>query len=752
MKNCISSHFISMRKEFNKFDSFVPAPLFRREFSVTKPLKSAKISISSLGYYELHINGVNITKGAMAPYRSNPEHYIYFDEYNLSEKLNLGNNCIGVILGNGFQNSIVDGWDFRELPWASAPAVSFALELEYTDSTKEILHSDNKVKCADSPILFNDFHYGEYYDARLEQTGWDEPDFDDKDWINAFNVVAPKGEIKLCPVEPIVVKRELTPVSIRPYEDGFIYDFGEDNAGVCKLNIDGKEGQKLLLIYFETLVANKPYTDNLRFQDKTVRFQEQEYTCSGGKTVHIPRFTYFGFRYVYVKGITQEQATPELLTYLVMSSDINENGSFCCDNETVNRIQQATVRSDFSNFYYFPTDCPHREKNGWTADASLSAEQMILNITPENSYREWLLNIYKTMKPSGQLPGIIPTATWGYDWGNGPGWDNVIVYLPYYTYIYRKNTDILKELAAPLMTYLRYLQSCYDENGLIEIGLGDWSEVGERPGLFYTPLIVTASILTLDIATKAAFFYDVLGYEKDKIYAEKMALEMRRSIRNKLIDFNTMTVYGNTQTAQAMGIHYGLFEENEKKAAVLKLVELIHNRGDFIKVGVLGGRVIFRVLADNGYGELAFHMITRPEYPSYGNWVARGATTLFECFDPPTGKIESLNHHFWGDVSAWFYIYLGGMRYNPSGYDHNEINIKPIFIKQLGEVTCSFDCALGRVGTYWKRTGYKITLTVDVPEKAQGVICLPKGYAFENGKTEMPIKNGGYIIIQTDFE
>ena len=146
-----------------------------------------------------------------------------------------------------------------------------------------------------------------------------------------------------------------------------------------------------------------------------------------------------------------------MLTYYIFNSDIKQIGSFSCDNEIVNKLQEATVRSDLSNFHYYPTDCPHREKNGWTADASLSAEQMLLNLTPENSYREWMRNIYKAINEKGQLPGTVPAAPWSYTWGNGPAWDNVIVNLPYYTYIYRGDDSMFEELSEPLMRYLKYL-------------------------------------------------------------------------------------------------------------------------------------------------------------------------------------------------------------------------------------------------------------------------------------------------------
>ena len=449
-----------------------------------------------------------------------------------------------------------------------------------------------------------------------------------------------------------------------------------------------------------------------------------------------------------VSGITAEQANSELLTYLEMSSDIKKTGDFRCSDGTVNKIQEATVRSDTSNFFYFPTDCPQREKNGWTADASLSAEQVLLNLSPEKSYKEWMRNIYKALNDRGQLPGIIPTGGWGYHWGNGPAWDNVIVYIPYYTYKYCGDRQMLEELAVPLMRYLNYLFTRLDDKGLIAIGLGDWCQVGLIEDQFKTPLVVTDTILTCDIAEKAAFIYGELEMEAQKRFALSLAERTRAAFRENLIDKASLTVEGGTQTGQAMALFYGMFTDEEKARALDVLVKYIHEADDHFDTGVLGGKVIYRVLAENGYVDLAYKMITRPDYPSYGNWIARGATTLWEAFYPENGRILSLNHHFWGDVSAWFYIYLAGMKINPTCRDTTEVDIKPCFAEALSEVSAYHDMPDGKISVSWNRNGGKITLAIEAADKLHGKIGLPAGYAFEDGDTEKELKSGNYTVIR----
>lgn len=730
----VNMKFIQRSNHYATKEKQVAAPYFRRNFFVKSQVKKARLCVTGLGFYEVYVNGKNITKGFLAPYRSNLNHYVYYDQYEIAEELVIGTNVIACVVGNGWQNAIGGYiWDFDRASWRGACKVAFELIVIYEDGTEDNIESDALTKTADSPIIFNDLHYGEYYDARREIPGWNLPDYDDSNWDFAEEAPTPAGELKICEAEPIVAAGEMKPVSVTAYEDGFIYDFGVNHAGLCRLKIRGEEGQKILLQHFEAIIGGKPYFKNFRYYPEQ-RFQEDEYICSGkGVETYMPHFTYHGFRYVYVTGITKEQATEELLTYVMLHSDISTRGYFHCDNEVINKIQEATVRSDISNFHYFPTDCPQREKNGWTADASLSAEQLLLNLTPEVSFREWMRNIYKALDQEGQLPGIVPTGGWGYlvpnglPW-NGPAWDSVIVNLPYYTYVYRGDKEILEEAAIPIMRYVTYLYSKINERDLFEFGLGDWCQPNRKSeGDHATPLVVTDSIVTADNLWKAMEIYDALGMLEQKAYVGALYTRLRTAIRKELIDMETASVFGGTQTGQAIAIAYRMFEEEEIPKAVEELVRRIQEKDNFMDTGVIGARVIFRVLAEYGYADLALHMISRPEHPSYGNIIARGATTLWEGFwKDNTCKILSMNHHFWGDVSAWFYTYLAGMRINPTGKNVQEVLISPCFVKEVNAVEALHKLPNGHVHVKWERNEGKIILQVSAPECVKVRINLPR--------------------------
>lgn len=712
--------FITATTEYNTFEKSVPAPYLRKSFNCDIACKGNLI-IAACGFYELFINGEKITKGKLAPYISNTDDYIYYDEYSVA--LEEGENVIGIILGNGLQNNPGGYvWDFDKASFRSAPKVALKLEYKNAQDENKFITSDESFKTHPSPILSDDYRFGETYDANLEIKGWNMQNFDDSNWNFAMRTEAPKGEIKKCEAEPIIVDNEIIPVDIIKDDDGFIYDFGISNAGVCRLKIDGTKGQKITLQHTDLLKDGKFQIDNVWFdrfcweRDRKIVHRDI-YICKGEKNeTYTPTFTYHGFRYVKVTGITAEQASKNLLTFVVFHSDLKSMGSFHCSNATVNKLQEMTRRSDLSNFHYFPTDCPQREKNGWTADAALSCEQMLLNFNPENSFCEWMHNILKAQSSEGVMPGIVPTAGWGYDALNGPAWDSVLFYLPYYTYIYRGDTAMITEAAEAFIKYFKYLETRKDEKGLLNFGLGDWCHVGRHsPEVMpKAPLIVTDSIISMDLANKATFMFDAVGLVEHKRFAESFASDLRKKIRENLIDFSSMTVFGDCQSCQAMGLFYGIFEPVEEKQAFEKLLTLIREADDHIDIGVLGGRVIFHVLSKYGYSDLAFKMITRPDYPSYGNWIERGATTLWENFDPDF--VDSPNHHFWGDISAWFIKTLGGIQVNPTGNNPNEVIIKPHFIEALDYVMASHILPQGEVSVKWTRKGKNIEVVIKKPQ------------------------------------
>ena len=263
---------------------------------------------------------------------------------------------------------------------------------------------------------------------------------------------------------------------------------------------------------------------------------------------------------------------------------------------------------------------------------------------------------------------------------------------------------------------------------MFEFVLGDWCQPNRKSeGDHATPLVVTDSIVTADNLWKAMEIYDALAMPEQKAYVEALYMRLRAGVRKELIDMDTVSVFGGTQTGQAIAIAYRMFEEEEIPKAVEELVRRIREKDNFMDTGVIGARVIFRVLAEHGYADLAFHMISRPEHPSYGNIIARGATTLWEGFwKDNTCKILSMNHHFWGDVSAWFYTYLAGMHVNPTGKNVRDVIVSPCFLKEIHVVEAMHELPDGKLYVKWERNDGKIILRVRAPKIVKINISLPK--------------------------
>lgn len=764
----LSRSFISATREMSSLETRVPAPYLRKTINIGSHIVKAELSVCGLGFYRFWLNGKEMTRGLLSPYVSAPDHILDYDIYDLTGCLTAGEHILGFQLGNGMQNGFGGYvWDFEKAPWRSAPKLALCLRLTYADGTVTEMEADESFRCAPSPTVSDDLRLGEIYDARLEIPGWNLPGFDDSGWTAAIPVEAPRGQGVICQAHPIVCTRELTPVDIRPdmlltfdkndrQVTGYLYDFGENCAGVATLRISGQPGQRIGMIFGEYVKEDGTFSvDNLRFirpeyLDLPLYIQENEYICKGGEEeVWTPGFTYHGFRYALVWGITPEQATRELLTYKVMNTELGSRGGFHCSDEVLNKLQRMTEIATLANFYHFPTDCPHREKNGWTADAALSLEHTLLNFDAADNYYEWLRHIRCSMDNMGNMPGIVPTANrWGYS--IGPAWDQILIQLPYMVYRFTGRKDIVEETLPEIWRYMNYIISITDARGLVCLGLGDWcAPYGPR-----SPLQFTTSVVCLDLYRKAAFLFSEFGRDSQAAFCRAQADSLRAAIRRHLIDWNNYTAVGcnsphsGSQTSQAMAIYYDVFTEEEKPAAFRVLLDKIREEKDHLDTGVLGARVIFFVLSQFGHSDLAHKIMVDPTYPSYGQWVARGETALCEDFNRYDQQINSLNHHFWGSISAWFIQCICGIHFNPNADDLHRVNITPHFISSLSQAQAHHICPNGKIEVTWQRTGEKtVELTVTVPEGIHSQLILEKEWAeARTGLSVLPAESRTYQL------
>ncbi|MCI8542938.1 MAG: family 78 glycoside hydrolase catalytic domain [Lachnospiraceae bacterium] len=751
--------FISASTEYADFDRQVPAPYIRKKFALDRMPEEAELLITGLGFYRVFINGKEITKCALAPYISNPDDIIYYDAYDVLPWLETGGNVIGIILGNGMCNAFGGFiWDFHKARWRGAPMTALRLDLVYGDGNIFSIESDESFLAHPSPLLEDDIRSGEIYDARLEIPDWCSPSLWEEGWHAVVKRTPPRGEPRLCTASPVKVWEIRRAVSITPCAEGYLYDFGVDTAGICELTVRGRPGQEIRISYGEWIHDGVLDRKNLMFPESDSPYKERVqdtcYICRGeGEESWKPFFSYYGFRYAYVRGIDKEQADENLLAYHVLGGDFQEMADFSSSDATADRLWEMTRRATLSNFLWFPTDCPHREKNGWTGDAALSAEHMLLNLSVEDSLREWLRNVMAAQRKDGSLPGIVPTGEWGD--GCGPAWDQVIVEIPYCLYRLRGDLDTAREAAPSVFRYLFCLSGLRNDRGLVDTGLGDWCETGKSGGGQKAPVEVTSTAVGVHLLEEAKVLFRALGREAEYQYADRLRRELKKAFRRYLIDFSTMTVAGSCQASQAMAICYGLFRKSERRAAFSRLLEIIRQNGGYMNGGALGLRVLFHVLTDCGEADLAYEMITRPDYPSYGNWIARGATSLWEDFLVPEADIHSRNHHFFGDISGWFLQAVAGIVPNPYLEDPDSILVSPHFIRKLRHAGGAFRTPSGKIALRWERDGQNqkkneiISMNIRISGNLSGRICLPVGWEFEDGFCEKELKEGNYICRNT---
>ena len=705
--------FIAKGKEFNTIQSHVNAPLFKCVFDYDFNGK-CEIKIAVVGLYRLFLNGKELNNGKFSPYLSNPDEVVFYDVYDITGKLKEKGNVLCVLLGNGFiNNNDFDIWQNETAPYRSAPKFS----LELTVDGKNIIESDESFLVADSPITFDDFRCGERYDANLEM-----PNVLTSTSLDGFNkpitVEPPEGKLIKNTTQPIKEYRERKAVSITKTEKGYVYDFGLNDTGIPRLKITAKKGQRIDLYFAETIDDNGVDFRSISFVKSNLEYvQHDVYICKDRKQEYKPSFTWHGFRYAEVRGITDEQATKDTLTFIPTHSAIDKVCDFNCDNETINKLVEITLRSDESNFIYYPYDCPHREKNGWTADASLSAEQMLYTFDAYDSLKQWLLCIRKAQRRDGALPGIIPTAGWGFQFGNGPAWDSVLIELPYQLYRFYGKDEIIKENAEAIEKYFGYIKTRLNADGLIEIGLGDWCQTyTSAEGDYETPVEITDSLTIIDMVEKTAEMFGVIGKNAEDI--KQFGNYLKNSFRQKYIKNGQLTV--KTQTALSMCLQLNIFNAEEVQTAYETLLSEIKKQNDHFRVGVIGYKYLFDVLVKKGNQDLCFKLITQKSFPSYGYVIDCGATTLWESFDEyeringklmrkdGVERIPSFNHHFWGGVLAWIYRYIGWLNVK----SEDTIEIVPMIFNDINRAEISYSRNGKSIFVKWEKVSGSIKLTV----------------------------------------
>ncbi len=698
-----------------------PAPMMRRELELPVNAHSAKLYICGLGYYEASINGKKVGDHVLDPLVTEYDKRVRYVTYDVKDHLVKGSNAIGVVLGNGWYNChTADVWHFDKASWRDYPKLLLQLEVILENGEQIVLCSDTFWKTGDGPIRFDALRNGETYDAREELKGWNMPGFDDEDWLNVKIAAGPGGELHEQISPPCRVMQALKPVSLNVICPGVVvYDLGQNMAGWVQLHVRGDSGTEIKIRYAEKLAENgEADQGNICGFIRNGDFQTDRYIMKGGEAeVWEPRFTYHGFRYVQIEGLPGVP-TLDNIRGLVVYTSFDEIGSFECSDEDINKLQECTKWSYVGNFVGIPTDCPHREKNGWTGDAQLAAETGLMNYDASSSYKQWLETMADTQRPSGQFPGIVPSCGWGYNWGSGPAWDSAFVLIPWYIYLY---TGDLSAIAQHYEGVKRYVDFCSDmaTDNIVSFGLGDWCHIDES---HMSPVELTSTSYYYVDTKLLSTFAELTGRKDDAHKYGELAGDIGSALNKRF--YKGGGIYANGEmTSLGCALYQGFVEDSERDAVLQRLVEAVNSNDYKVDFGILGAKYVPRVLADNGYADIAFKLISQPEFPGWVNWLRQGSTTLLESW----GGESSRNHIMFGDISAWMYQYLAGITPDPENPGFKHLFLKPNIVDELNWVKCSYKSPYGLIKIDWQRKEGQVDFKFDLPVGVTADLVLPDG-------------------------
>lgn len=694
----------------------VTAPIFQKKFTLEEEAKDSKIYISGLGAYVLEVNGKRVGDDILQPAFSNYDKTVYYNVYALDEYLVKGENTVEVTLGNVFYNEQqASCWHFETANWKSCPH----LIAEIYVGEKMVAKTDQSWLCGESRTYFNSMRCGESYDATRKV-----------EFTRPADVVPPLGGIlKEQTILPIRVSEIIKPVKISTMScftgdpaQQITYDFGINISGNAEIKVRGKRGSKISLAYLERvseclLPDNDALTGGMLDSVGKNHFQKEDYILSGeGEETWHSDFCYHGFRYIQLRGVFDEIE----ITARCFHTVLEKAGDIETDNKLIKDIHEACKRSARTNFHHMPTDCPHREKLGWTGDAGLSCEQVYFNFDPTHAYIKWLADFRDSMLPSGKLPGIVPSSSFGYVSNYGPCFDRTLFVVPWEMYRFTGKKEYLELNFEEMKKYVPFMRY-YMNEGICKYGICDWLSVIDIGDI--TPKEAQDTILcgnVLDIYMKIC---DVLGEKEEKAKAQ----EFHDYIKSAYIkEFGKTEL--NTQTMYAMEIMMEFTEDINESAR--KLLKALENANYHITGGMFCTKFLLDALVKIGRFDIAYKVAMQEDYPGWGYNVKVNSGTLGENW--AGGK--SGNHHIFSEISAWYYKALAGIIIDEENPGFRHTFIRPNIPDNLKNFSAYHNTPYGRLSVSWNEK----EVAVEIPE---GTVAT-----FEYKDTKKELSAGKYTF------
>lgn len=737
-------------------DTTVSAPLFRNEFDLSKPVASAYAYVTGVGYYEFYLNGQKVGDHVLDPAITHYQTRTLYETYDITDILDEGDNAAGLWLGNsGFRVQQTEGrwaWSGSYHNYGTPRGIVQIL-VNFEDGSSTWIMTDKDWKTSPSPITYNNVYGGENYDARREQAGWNKTGFDDSDWEGVQLVDTPTRLLDSQLMPPIRVTQTIRPVKrTHPDSNTWLFDLGQNIPGWWQVRVKGDRGTQIKVRSAETL-NDSLYPTPLKPGDSLSTHKEYHrnvwttYTLNGeGTETYEPRFFYTGYRYMEVTVDKPDQLESFEIAGRVVHSDLERNGHFSSSDTLLNQIYDAAIWSQYGNQHGYPTDCPHREKGGYTGDGQVIAETSIHDFQMNAFYRNWLNDMRDSQQENGRIPNTAPTVLGGH--GGGIAWGSAYILVPWWMNSYYGDQSVLEEHYSSMKDYIGYLHnlartdSVSSEKYIINEFGGYWDSLGEweapvrdRTGPI-NPLTNTY-YWYLDTITIAKIAGE-LGNDQDRAKYEALADTIKKAFNEKFF-LKEDNLYGTPKPYQSyllFALSGDLVPQDHRQAVLDSLIHDIEvTSNGHLGTGILGTKHLFKVLVEEGKEDVVHQVVTKKTFPSWGNWIKNGATTLWESWNAKS----SHNHQMFGTVNEYFYKYLAGIRppmdeHSAPGY--KKVHIKPYVPKDMQHAKASIQTMHGKLSSAWKQQYGQLQLDVVIPANTTGTVSIPIGDS-----------NGGQITI-----
>jgi alpha-L-rhamnosidase len=712
-----------------------PLPLFRKEFSIDRPLRQAIVLVTGAGSHELRINGAAASGHVLSPAWTNYRTTTLYEALDVTALLHPGANALGVTVGNSFYN-VAGGRYVKYTGSFGQPRLWLQLHLTYADGTSADVVTDRTWKVQDGPVIFSSIYGGEDYDARLEPAGWDRPGFDDSKWQQPSSINPPGGTQRAQSSPPLRVKETFRTVKTTEPRPGVrVYDLGQNFAGWPKIAVSGPAGAQVKLIPGELL--GKDGLVSQRSSGGPVSFT---YTLKGAdRETWSPRFTYYGFRYVQVETTATVHSVEGEFVHL----DAPRTGTFSCSNELINRIHKLIDAAVRSNLQHVLTDCPHREKLGWLEQSYLMGPSLLYNW----DLRTFLPKIVRDMREAQTVDGLVPDiapeyVTFSRGFRDSPEWGAAAAFIPWLDYQWYGDRDSLAYSYRMMKLYAGYLET-KAKDGILTHGLGDWYDIGPKgPGVSQlTPQGVTATATYWSVLHTLERTARALGLPGEAATHAAHAARILAAFQRAYYKAEGPTYATGSQTSLAMPLALGMAPAAARKALTDQLVADIRSHGNHTTAGDVGYTYVVAALTAAGRSDVLFDLATQTAPPSYAGQLANGATSLTEAWD--TNPSSSQNHLMLGHIEQWFWAGLAGIRPDAEKPGLTHLVIQPEPVGDVTWVKAGLETFRGPVTVDWRIEGGTFRLTVDLPPGITAEVRPPHSAPVQtgSGRHEFTVKN-----------